>query len=242
MLKKIILIVMIMNLFIMTNSLAEVKDFENHWAKKEIENFIENEFIKLENNNFRPDEYITRGEFVHLINNVFTFTNPSNLEFIDVLPSDEYYEDVLIARNQGYILGYLDNTFKPNKTISRQEAAKIFSNIMVLDNVSSNLLLNYNDVSSFPDWSKEFLSSVVENGYFSGYPDGTLRPYDNIKRAEAIKMIDNIIEDEPDERIYKYRDITDLGEPNLNAYDLKMLVGKDPSVIQLKIKTAADLL
>ena len=58
MLKKILLIVIIVNLFIMTNSLAEVKDFENHWTTNEIEKFIENEIIKLDNKNFILDEYM----------------------------------------------------------------------------------------------------------------------------------------------------------------------------------------
>ncbi|NLY66422.1 MAG: S-layer homology domain-containing protein, partial [Tissierellia bacterium] len=48
---------------------------------------------------------------------------------------EEYYEDIQIAIGEGYISGYEDNTVRPNRQISRQEAATIISRALGLEAV-----------------------------------------------------------------------------------------------------------
>lgn len=191
--KKILVIIMVLSISIMSYSFSNTNDYEKHWARNEINNFIENEFINLKNNNFKPNDFIRRGEFVRLVNNVYGYKQETNELFKDMNSSDHFFVDALIARNIGYISGYPDNTFRANQNITRQEAAKIFSEIMDLEDSELNFLKVFNDTESFPRWSSGYLNKVVKKRYLTGYPDGTLKPTNKITRAEAVKMIDNII-------------------------------------------------
>ena len=193
MLKKMLLTILIISTFTLNYSFANANDYENHWAKNEINKFIENNFINLRNDKFRPDDFITRGEFVRLVNNVYGYSQKTSKPFKDLKPSDEFFSDILIAKNIGYISGYPDNTFRANKYITRQETAKIFFKIMNLEKYKTNLLSQFKDFEIIPKWSKSYLNKTVDKKYLTGYPDKTLRPKNNITRAEAVKMVDNVI-------------------------------------------------
>lgn len=52
---------------------------------------------------------------------VFSSSTVFGLSFSDVNEGDWFYEDVMSATNQGYISGYEDGTFKPDKDVSHGE-------------------------------------------------------------------------------------------------------------------------
>ena len=63
------------------------KDISGHWAKKEINQFISSGYVNgYEDGTFRPDNSITRAEFVKLVNKYFGFNNKevdtSNVECV----------------------------------------------------------------------------------------------------------------------------------------------------------------
>ena len=88
--------------------------------------------------NFNAEKTITRAEFAKMI--VETMWNEKEIEaltlenseykFKDVDKNAWYYKYVLVAANSGYIKGYEDNTFKPNKEVTYVEASKIFMKIL----------------------------------------------------------------------------------------------------------------
>ncbi|WP_270506128.1 S-layer homology domain-containing protein, partial [Paraclostridium sordellii] len=84
----------------------KVKDIDGHWAKNQ---------ISYEDNTFRPDKQITRAEFVKLVNKYFGFNDKGVSNFKDINKNNWYYNDVCIAIKAGYINGYEDNTFRPDK-------------------------------------------------------------------------------------------------------------------------------
>lgn len=83
---------------------------------------------------YNADRNVTRAEFAKLIVEASLTEEQINAliiddyycNFKDVSKSDWYYKYVLAATNYGYINGYEDNTFKPNKEVSYEEAAKMF--------------------------------------------------------------------------------------------------------------------
>ena len=106
------------------------KDISNHWAKDTILEFVEKEYIDgYEDNTFRPNNSITRAEFIKIVNNFFNLTEESDINFSDVKKDEWYYKDLRIAVAAGYIDGYEDNTFRAYENITRQEVAKIISKI-----------------------------------------------------------------------------------------------------------------
>lgn len=106
----------------------KLSDISKHWANQ----FISSGYVNgYEDGTFRPDNSITRAEFVKLVNKYFGFNNKEDIKFSDINTNDWYYNDICIASKAGYINGYEDKTFKPNKTITREEVAKILISIKI---------------------------------------------------------------------------------------------------------------
>ncbi len=79
--------------------------------------------------NFKPDQAITRAEFLEILMNVaeqddFSF-DESDIDFWDVDVNDWFAEVVVIADEDNLVDGYSDGSFGPYNSITRGEAAKI---------------------------------------------------------------------------------------------------------------------
>ncbi|CEN92922.1 S-layer homology domain-containing protein [Paraclostridium sordellii] len=171
----------------------KVKDIDGHWANKQISKFIENSYANgYEDNTFRPDNQITRAEFVKLVNKYFGFNDKGVSNFKDINQKNWYYNDVCIAIQAGYINGYEDNTFRPDNIITREEAAKI---IVSIKNQQDNV---YDKLNAFPDkhkvsnWAKPYIEGAIENGYLKGDDLKNLRPTSHITRAESVTLLSRI--------------------------------------------------
>lgn len=62
-----------------------------------------------------------------LLSSIVTF---SATKFIDVNPSDWFYNDVIKVSEDGIMSGYKDGSFKPNQSITRAEMAVIVNRLM----------------------------------------------------------------------------------------------------------------
>ncbi len=184
-----------------TNSYA-LKDTNKHWAKQDIDYLIENKIMTGYNDDtFRPNNKITRAEFLKLVNNVFDNNKKANINFKDVKEKDWYYDDISKAVGAGYITGYNDNTAKPNSPITREEASKIAVIALGLDKNNSNKNLEFKDNNKIGKWAENYIKIMLEEEYIGGYPeDNTFRPSRNLSRAEAAKILSQIRQDVEEEK------------------------------------------
>ncbi|GEM_PF-1667567 len=187
---KVFILMLILIVCSIFNSFADSIDYLGHWAQKDIEFLMDKNIINgYKDGSYRPNNGITRAEFVKIINNVFGFSKKGDISFSDVKKADWFYEDIKIAVCAGYVSGYEDNTLRPNNLITRQEAAKIIST--VYDFIESNSVLNFKDEGQIDSWAKNYIIAVNSNGVMNGYNDNTFRPTQNITRAEMAKIICN---------------------------------------------------
>lgn len=178
------------------NANPKLNDINGHWANKEIQDFISKGYINgYDDKTFKPDNSITRAEFVRIANNYFGFKNKGNENFPDVNSSDWFYNDVCIALEEGYINGYDDGTFKPNKTITREEAAKIIISIEDREDLNIDKLNNFSDGNTVSNWAKKYVEGAIEAGYIKGDNNGKINPVSNITRAESVSMISRVIKE-----------------------------------------------
>ncbi|CEK30579.1 putative S-layer protein [[Clostridium] sordellii] len=208
----------------------KVKDIDGHWAHNQISEFIKNSYAKgYEDNTFRPDKQITRAEFVKLVNKYFGFNDKGVSNFKDINKNNWYYNDVCIAIKAGYINGYEDNTFRPDKQITREEAAKI---IVSIKNQQDN---TYDKLNTFPDknkvsnWAKPYIEGAIEQGYLKGDNLKNLRPTNRITRAESVTIlsrIENKVVDKPVienedvvQPVVKEQDNNELVQPEIDNKD-----------------------
>lgn len=104
-----------------------------------------------------------------------------------------------LDKHDAYICGYPDGTVKPERQITRAEVATIFYRLLqdeARENVWSRTN-SYSDVASGV-WYNSAVSTLTNAGILTGYEDGTFRPNQNIKRDEAMKIINKVLFRTPD--------------------------------------------
>jgi len=141
---------------------------------------------------FEPEEDITRAEFLKIVL-LDAGMNPyatSNVFYDDVSSDDWFYSYVTYATTRGYVEGFSDGTFRPNDDLSRAEAVVILMNVYGEDDQDFSASdIDFWDVDT-SDWFAYAVVTADENNIVEGYSDQSFRPYNDISRAEAAKIID----------------------------------------------------
>lgn len=178
---------------ILSTFAVEMTDLNNNWAKDTIKQWINHGFISgYEDGTFRPDSKISRAEFIKLINRSMGFNEEGDISYKDVNSDDWFYKDVQIANKAGYITGHSPEVFAPNEPITREQATAIL--VRIKDLVSNtDAISKFSDKEKISDWAKGFVGAAVEVEYIKGYTDGTFKATSNLTRAEAVHMLDGVI-------------------------------------------------
>jgi len=178
-----------------------MSDITDHWAKDQIQDWVDNEYINgYPDGTFKPDNNITRAEFMTIANNAFGYTEKTEISYSDVAAGSWYEDAVAVAKAASYINGYPDGTMKPNAPITRQEAAVIIAKIDALI-ANETAADEFDDAAGIPAWSKGSVGACVEADIFNGYPDGSFLGNNNIKRGESVVALGKALDykNAPDE-------------------------------------------
>ena len=145
-----------------------------------------------------PNGRITRAEvatiFFRLLRDevrdgAFTTSNT----YSDVACGKWYNNPISTMSALSIITGYPDGTFKPNKPITRAEFAAIAARF---DETQSGKSATFSDVIGH--WASKEIGIAYYNDWIKGYPDGTFKPDQNITRAEAMTLINRVLERKPE--------------------------------------------
>jgi uncharacterized protein YjdB len=168
-----------------------LSDVNGHWAQSQIETMITKGVVAgYPDNTFKPDNTITRAEFITMTNKAFSFKTTAEINYPDVNVNDWFAKEITIAKAAGYISGYPDGTMKPNSQITRQEVATIITQILQLDTTPGiGALSKFSDAASIPTWSGSAIAAMVKAGYLTGYPDGTFKALSPTTRAMAAVIL-----------------------------------------------------
>lgn len=90
----------------------------------------------------------------------------------------------------GIFRGYGDGTFRPEDKISRAEFATTIAQYFKLGNVAP-FEENYSDIKGH--WAQNYIEEIMRYKLIEGYEDGSFRPQLNIKRSEAVTMINKML-------------------------------------------------
>ena len=89
-------------------------------------------FFRLTSDTYKPNEPITRAEFVELANFTSSLKGSKDATFTDVPEDHFYYDSIKAAATAGLVNGYEDNTFRPDKTITRAEVVTVINRLLGL--------------------------------------------------------------------------------------------------------------
>ncbi|OEH85563.1 hypothetical protein BHU72_15000 [Desulfuribacillus stibiiarsenatis] len=171
-----------------TEETATFTDLD-HWAKSVVEKLFSKDVVTgYPDGSFKPQNDITRAEFITLVNKVFGFTEKATINFSDV-NGQWFADEIAKAVAAGYIAGYPDGTMKPNQKITREEAAKVIVEAFGFEEKQSTA--TFNDAAKTSEWAKKYVAIAKDKGYITGFTDGNFNPLDNIRRGETAQLVVN---------------------------------------------------
>ena len=175
-------------------------DIQGHWAQNTINKWVDKGDISgYPDGTFRPNNMITRAEFVVLVNNAMGYSKSGYAYFSDV--PNHYWGKNAIQTGvaAGYISGDGDGIFRPNDPVTRQEAAAMISRILGLKQNDSRAY-RFTDSYAISNWAKGVVGAVSEAGIMAGYPDGSFGPNKVLTRAEAVLALDKTMNYKPGDK------------------------------------------
>lgn len=144
---------------------------------------------------FRPSASITRAEACTILAKALGLTTGySSNSFSDVSSSDWFAGSVDAIKNSGITSGYSDGTFRPNNPITRAEFVTLIAKAKGL----SGSYCSFSDVSG--SWAYNYICGVTNEGWVSGYNDGTFHPDESITRAEVVVIVNKMLGRTPDSK------------------------------------------
>ncbi len=168
-------------------------DTNGHWAESTINKWTASGYISgYPDGTFRPNNAISRAEFVTLANKAFSYNVPTSISFKDLDTSHWAYSEIQKGVSAGYIKGDAAGTFRPGAAVTRQEAAVMMAQIKQLQQ-NANSALSYTDYNSIANWAKPYVGAVSNVKIMQGFPNGAFRPQTSMTRAEAVTALENAI-------------------------------------------------
>ncbi|MFA6529082.1 MAG: S-layer homology domain-containing protein [Candidatus Gracilibacteria bacterium] len=187
------------------NSETEItfSDISGHWGEDYITELAGQGVVGgYSDGTFGPNNYITRAEITKIALGAFEYEIGSYENKFSDVEAGAWYEDYITsAYEEGILSGYTDGTFKPGNYINRAEALKILLNGSKIEELDGSEKFlgtetdwenTFTDVSS-NDWYYEYVMKAYTGGIVSGYSSTSFAPGNNITRAEACKIVINLI-------------------------------------------------
>ena len=146
-----------------------------------------------------PEWKITRAETATIFFRMLTDESRENFwsqvnPYYDVLPDVWYNNAISTLTNAGILNGYPDGNFVPNGNITRAEFAAMAVRFFTDEEYEV-------EEDAFPDiadhWANYEINLAYAKEIIEGYPDGTFKPDQEITRAEAVTIVNRVLERYP---------------------------------------------
>lgn len=146
----------------------------------------------------KPLANITRAEVASIFYRLLTDEERAKYDtnensFSDV-PKDAWYNTpASTMAAMGIVAGYPDGDFHGSDSITRAEFAAIAARF---DDDTDNTGAAFNDISGH--WAEKDIVNAANKGWIMGYTDGSFRPNQTITRAEAMSLINRVLQRNPE--------------------------------------------
>ena len=178
-----------------SNTYSDVPD--DYWANTAISTMTGLGIVQGHSGTtFDPEAPITRAQFAAICARFDTGAGGTTQTFSDISGhwAEEYIRQVA---GLGWIKGFEDGTFRPDTYITRAQFAAICARF---DTGKSSGEQTFSDIQGH--WAEKYIERAAELGWIKGFEDGTFRLDAYITRAQAMTMINRVLnripEDESD--------------------------------------------
>jgi len=144
----------------------------------------------------QPNREITRAEVSMILFRMLDSNAkhaPQAARFQDVQATAWYAQAVNYLAGRDILTGFPDGNFRPNAPITRAELTAVMSRFFELRD---------SGVSAFSDvaethWAIAYINNANNRGWVTGFEDGTFRPNNATTRAEAVTIMNRVLERTP---------------------------------------------
>ena len=151
--------------------------------------------------NFKAEKPVSREETAKMIISALEIV-PKEYKFIsfnDVDRSLWSYKYIEESKDRGYVRGIGNKVYAPKRDVTRAELASILVRIGKMRGlINKNENITFSDVEN-GKWYTEDVITASKLGLIKGYTDNSFKPDRKVSRAEAVIMINRMLERNPDE-------------------------------------------
>lgn len=149
---------------------------------------------------FEPNNNMTRAEFATIVVKALGIEPKGEDIFKDVKGSDWFYDYVATANKYGIVTGVSKEEFKPNSTITKQEAATMLARAAKLAGMdvamnigtTRDILSQFEDYVTVDSWAMPSLAFCYSEDILDN-SDISIEPKKLITRGEIAQMIFNML-------------------------------------------------
>lgn len=142
---------------------------------------------------FKTDRGIVRSEVAAILSRLYTpVASSKKVSYSDVNAKHWAANAITKATNNKWMVGFGNNTFKPNKQITRAEFAQILMNLYKWDAAQES---TYTDVAGH--WAEKAIATAEKQGLLFDYTEETFHPNQPITRLEVVRILNQLLERKP---------------------------------------------
>lgn len=172
---------------------------ETAWATEAILQLFERGVVSpAEDGRFRPNDSVTREEFVKLLMEAFGIKAEGAAKpFADETEGAWYTPYLAAARQIGLVNGYDDGRFGVGEQITRQDMAAMAYRAVGLTGKQLSETVEaavFSDSSEISGYAVEAVTALQQAEVVSGMEDGGFAPRETASRAQAAKIIAGLLE------------------------------------------------
>jgi len=139
------------------------------------------------------------------------FINSVSKDFSDLNKSYRAYQQIQALSKDDVVVGYPDETFKPDQPVSRAEFATMVVKALNQENCILKEIYYFSDVPQ-DYWAYDMIQKAQSFDLLKAYQDGTFKPDENIAKVDAVYMMiasvetSNITEAQAKQALKVYKD------------------------------------
>ncbi|SDJ12986.1 S-layer homology domain-containing protein [Salimicrobium halophilum] len=175
-------------------TLQEPMDFtdvsESSFAAESIDYLTAKKILQgYDGEHFAPGQDVTRAEAILMLDRsiVLSQDQPTESSYSDIDDSMVAYDSIVKLTSEEIMDGFLDNTFRPDDSLTRGQMAKILVNAFDMEPVETTG--TFTDVTD-SYWASPYIETLAANEVAAGYEDGSYKPGKTVTRQELAAFIE----------------------------------------------------
>lgn len=167
---------------------------EMHWGYAAMKTCLDYGWMTLtDTGEWKPNAFVTRAEFAADlarfagIHTLYPLEGAARFSDVDLTAADAPY--LAWAADSGIVAGYDDGTFRPEKTLTREQMAVMLARYYARSGVTTQGSLDFADAAKISGWAVDGVSVCVGLGLVQGDPRGRFLPQSRLTRAQIASIL-----------------------------------------------------